>query len=125
MKWMNERRRRRARGSVKLEDDVIDIVGEEDIMITSAELDMIELISEDDSANNKESRRLRRSSRAETDQNIEEFEVFPVEIMEEKQIKKPLGIDNQIICPSCNSRFGISIGVSSTKCPVCEERIDL
>ena len=125
MKWMNERRRRRARGSVKLEDDVIDIVGEEDIMITSVELDMIELVSENDSTNNKESRRLRRSSREETDQNIEEFEVFPEEIMEEKQIKKPLGIDNQIICPSCNSRFGISIGVSSTKCPVCEERIDL
>ena len=58
-------------------------------------------------------------------QNVEENEVFPVEVINEVQIKKPLENNNQIICPFCNSKFGIIIGISSIKCPVCQERIDL
>ena len=125
MKWISEKRKTRIKDSVKLEDDVIDIMGEDDLMVSSAEIDMIELISDDDVIDNKESRRMRRFSRIEKNQNVEENEVFPVEVINEVQIKKPLKNNNQIICPFCNSKFGIIIGISSIKCPVCQERIDL
>ena len=58
-------------------------------------------------------------------EEIEEFEVFPVGIIESKQGKIPLSNNNQIVCPFCNSKFGITIGISATRCPVCEERINL
>jgi hypothetical protein len=125
MKWINEKRKTRIKGSVKLEDDVIDIIGEDDIMVPSTDLDSIELIADDNSSNNKENRRLRRISRIETVKEIEEFEVFPVEVTENKQVKETLNDNNQIVCPFCNSRFGITIGISATRCPVCEERITL
>ena len=125
MKWINEKRKTRIKGSVKLEDDVIDIIGEDDIMVPSTDLDSIELIADDNLSNNKENRRLRRISRIETGKEIEEFEVFPVEVTENKQVKETLNDNNQIVCPFCNSRFGITIGISATRCPVCEERITL
>ena len=125
MKWIREKRKTRIKDSVKLEDDVIDIVGEDDLMISSADIDIIELVSDNDLVDNKESRRMRRFSRIEKDENIEENVVFPVEVIDEEQIKKPVVNNNQIICPFCNSKFGIIIGISSIKCPVCQERIDL
>ena len=91
MKWISEKRKTRIKDSVKLEDDVIDIIGEDDLMVSSAEIDMIELISDDDVIDNKESRRMRRFSRIEKNQNVEENEVFPVEVINEGTNKKASG----------------------------------
>ena len=108
-----------------MEDDVIDIIEEDDLMVSSSEIDMIELISDNDVIDSKESRRIRRFSRMENNQNIKENEVFSVEVINNEQIRKPPVNNDQIICPFCNSKFGINIGISSIKCPVCQERIDL
>jgi subtilisin family serine protease len=124
MKWVSEKRKKRIKSSVKLEDDVIDVIEEDDLMISSAEIDSIELISEDDPIDNKKSRRLRRISRMEKDQKGH-AEVFSVKITDGQEIKDTIVNNNQIICHTCNSKFEIIIGISSIRCPVCQERIDL
>ncbi|MGY8703000.1 MAG: hypothetical protein ACKVGY_01565, partial [Candidatus Poseidoniales archaeon] len=120
-----ERRRKKASGLVLLEDDLVEIIDDNDISIQNNEVELIESVIDNDSRNNKTNNR--RERRASISENIEETQAYEVNISNEKNIeeKKELVINRQIICPTCNARFEALLRVSSMKCPVCEDRIDL
>ena len=125
VKWAGERRRKKASGLVLLEDDLVEIIDDNDISIQNNEVELIESVIDNDSRNNKTNNR--RERRASISENIEETQAYEVNISNEKNIeeKKELVINRQIICPTCNARFEALLRVSSMKCPVCEDRIDL
>ena len=126
-RWVGERRKTKAVGSVKLEDDVVDIIDGDDITISSYEIDTIELVHDEALDNIAEGRRNRRAARAVPSNEFGvEIEVTPLNTKGEENLGKiPTGVNNQIICHSCNARFEVLIGISSIKCPVCGERIIL
>ncbi len=125
IRWVGDRRRKKITDSVLLEDDFVEIIDKNDIMIQNTEIDLIELVTIDESSQNTtEIRRKRRESR-----NIQkEGTIFDVGISTNiivDETKSDVKINKKVICTNCNANFEVLRGVSAMKCPICENRIDL
>ncbi len=132
LRWMRGRRRVEASGTVLLEDDVVDVVDDADIAVKTSEADdvqLVELVDVTEGAAGRKGRRQRRGQVAEAPE-LPPLPMLPPEPAGEAldgtppppelpQLNKP------VICPGCDSRFEVPLGVHITKCPVCGESIGL
>jgi hypothetical protein len=129
-RWVGRRGSIDKDASVVMEDDVVDLVGETDLPISSDEIEVVQDDSNDDSAvSGRDSRRARRDRR-----NSEEDGLLDTAgsgaIEPELEIRMPdypmaPPISGQVTCPGCESRFATEPGVMSMKCPVCGSKIGL
>jgi len=131
IRWMRKRRSFEASGNVLLEEDVVDVVDEDDIAVSTSEdegSNLVELVELDGGGELRRGRRRRRSQAA----PAPEMPPMPVPLPEpstdapettpdpdEPQLNKP------VVCPGCDCRFETLVDVNAAKCPVCGENIAL
>ncbi len=135
VRWINSRRKTAAPGVVMLEDDFVDVILESDISISSSEVELVEEEEVPQSEGASERKR-RREVRARPDQpshlppmpipSIPPPEIMPSEIISETpELPPPVQMNRSVLCHSCEGRFEVPGNLKMTKCPVCDERIDL
>ena len=131
IRWMRRRRSVEASGSVLLEEDVVDVVDEDDLAVSTSEdegSNLVELVELDGGAELRRGRR-RKRSQAVPDP---ELSPMPAPLPEpsadapeatpdppEPQLNKP------VVCLGCDCRFETPPDVHAAKCPVCGENIAL
>ena len=131
IRWMRRRRSVEASGSVLLEEDVVDVVDEDDIAVSTSEdegSNLVELVELEGGAELRRGRRQKRSRAV----PVPEPPPMPASLPEpsadapeappdppELQLNKP------VVCPGCDCRFETSLDVHAAKCPVCGENIAL
>ena len=131
IRWMRRRRSVEASGSVLLEEDVVDVVDEDDIAVSTSEdegSNLVELVELEGGAELRRGRRRKRSRAV----PVPEPPPMPAPLPEpsadapeappdppELQLNKP------VVCPGCDCRFETSLDVHAAKCPVCGENIAL
>ena len=132
VRWMRGRRRTEASGSVLLEEDVVDVIDEDDIAVTTSEADdaqIVELVDINEGAGERRERRELRSSVATAPEALPPLpapetstahEALPEGAPAPSELPP---LNRPVMCPSCSSRFEAPAGVKTTKCPVCDERI--
>jgi hypothetical protein len=131
IRWVSRSRRVDSETEVLMEEDIVDIVEEADIAVDSR---VVELIgTEEDELSGAPGRRARRERRADGGEDP----IVNTEVVEPgtKNLPHTLPLEmtgggeedgsSIAICTGCGGRFAIEIGVSSTKCPVCGERVNL
>ena len=129
--WARRRRALESNSSVKIEDDVVDLIDDSDLAVSANEVEIVAPLKEegeemDDGAARRRSRRSERMS-----SDIEATPEEEVASNEEAEIdafvsKSKLGeTGSQVVCTSCSGRFAVGVGVSSAKCPICDERVSL
>ena len=130
MRWHRKRRAVEDSKSVLLEENVVDLIEKTDLAISSNEVELIEPTALDGEINEiKQTRISRRVKRNEVpdDQKIhlnddlQKVDASNILDMEEKKNAPNISI----ICESCGSKFSISVGIKSTKCPICDNRISM
>ena len=132
MRWYGKRRSIEDSKSVVLEENVVDLIEETDLAVSSDEIELIASPIVDDEIDEvKRTRISRRAMRAENDleqrieinNDIKKIESLEGVEMDNEGLKTSPNVS--IICDSCGSRFSVSIKIKSTKCPICEHRISL
>tara|TARA_B100001175_G_scaffold317752_1_gene336171 strand:- start:6336 stop:11120 length:4785 start_codon:yes stop_codon:yes gene_type:complete len=133
IRWVGGRRREEAAGVVILEEDVVDVIVETDISVSSSDVELVEESEQGPSASSE--RRRRREYRANSDPApfqvplTNESEVFSLPIPVHTPPLPPpdaLGtLNRRVSCHSCGSIFEIEARLSRSKCPVCDEKIEL
>ncbi|MBR79371.1 MAG: hypothetical protein CMA88_01095 [Euryarchaeota archaeon] len=131
LRWVGNRRSMDKESNVIMEDDVVDIVGQADISIGVDEVEIIDggVSEEEDGSSGFESRKARRARRgAKPDSTSPIVHPLPdAAVSNPSESPTPIlgTIGGEVSCGGCGSRFVADTGVSSTKCPVCESRVDL
>jgi len=130
VRWVGRRGSIDKDASVVMEDDVVDLVGGNDLSIGSDEIEIVQDDSNDDTAvSGRDSRRARRDRRNyEEDGLLDTAGSGAIEpVLEIQMPDYPMAppISGQVTCPGCKSRFATEPGVMSMKCPVCGSKIDL
>jgi len=132
VRWMRGRRRTEASGSVLLEEDVVDVIDEDDIAVTTSEADdaqIVELVDINEGAGERRERRELRSSVATAPEALPPLPAPETsaahEALPEGESAPPElpPLNRPVMCPLCSSRFEVPADVKTTKCPVCDERI--
>ncbi len=82
---------------------------------------------EDTGAERRRSRRSRRSGEGDSEEAGDKLGIAPEEVVIAAEIDvSKLGEEGtQVVCKNCYGRFTVGIGVSSAKCPLCDERVSL
>ena len=115
--------------SVGMEDDVVDLVGGEDISIGSDEVEIVHDEDEVVAVSGRDSRRERRNKRKSEmevplgDDGSETIEPMLEMPYPDSPFASPVAV--QVTCSGCGSRFATEPGIVSMKCPVCGSRIGL
>ena len=131
VRWVGRRSSIDEESNVVMEDDVVDLVDESDLSIGPDEIEIVhnEQLEEFDESG-RESRKARRERRktgiAEPSEPADNQSIdSDIEVLD----SPPIGIANpvvgQISCYTCGSKFVTEPGISSTKCPVCNSKIEL
>ena len=139
VRWIGSRRRTSAPGLVMLEEDVVDVILETDISVSSSEVELVEEEEEEGASlgEGASERKRRREGRARSG-HAESLPPLPPpaitpppagmpipEGSPKTDFPPPLQMNRSVLCDSCGGRFEVSSGLKMTKCPVCDERIDL
>ncbi|MFL2956033.1 MAG: S8 family serine peptidase [Candidatus Thalassarchaeaceae archaeon] len=136
--WMGGSRKKKAKGSVMLEEDVVDVIDEDDIFVEPEDTSLLVEIVENEPMDTRSSRRIRREMKS----NVAEMATPNTPpIVPEQVVAEPLPALNQelqgldlpeliplnrlVICPECSSRFEVSKELTVTRCPICAIRIDM
>ena len=134
VRWMKGRRRTEASGTVMLEEDVVDVIDEDDIAVTTSEVtdaQLVELVDINEGAGDRRERRERRSQVAAAPEPLPPLPPVPAPDAPEAPPEGALvppelpPLNRPVMCPSCSSRFEAPSDVKMAKCPVCDGRIDL
>ena len=131
VRWMKGRRRTEASGTVMLEEDVVDVIDEDDIAVTTSEVtdaQLVELVDINEGAGDRRERRERRSQVAAAPEPLPPVPApdAPEAPPEGALVPPELPpLNRPVMCPSCSSRFEAPSDVKMAKCPVCDGRIDL
>jgi len=134
VRWVNSRRKTAAPGIVMLEEDFVDVILESDISVSSSEVELVE--EEVPQSEGTSERKRRRESRARPDQpgdlpsmpipSIPPPDIVPSEIISRSpELPPPIQMNRNVLCHSCEGRFEVPGNLKMTKCPVCDERIEL
>ena len=122
-----------------LEEDVVDVILETDISVSSSEVELVEEEEEEEASlgEGASERKRRREGRARS-AHAESLPPLPPpaitpppagmpipEGSPKTDFPPPLQMNRSVLCDSCGGRFEVSSGLKMTKCPVCDERIDL
>jgi len=134
-RWIGRRRRTSAPGVVMLEEDVVDVILESDISVSSSDVELVEEeVVQSEGASERKLRREIRSQPAPTsplpplpppDMAITPPNVPIAGGVENSELPPPMPMNRNVLCESCGSRFEVSSGLKVAKCPVCDERITL
>jgi hypothetical protein len=117
-----------------LEEDVVDVIDEDDIAVTTSEVtdaQLVELVDINEGAGDRRERRERRSQVAAAPEPLPPLPPVPAPDAPEAPPEVALVLpelpllNRPVICPSCSSRFEAPSDVKMAKCPVCDGRIDL
>ena len=128
--WARRKRALESKSSVKIEDDVVDLIDDADLAVSANEVEIVVPLKEEagQDEDGAAKRRSRRSERMSEDVEVSEeggLEPEEAEIVAGVAVSKLGGAGSQVICTSCSGRFTVGVGVSSAKCPICDERISL
>ena len=129
VRWVGRRGSIDKDASVVMEDDVVDLVGGEDISIGSDEVEIVHDEDEVVAVSGRDSRRERRNKRkSEKEGPLGDDDSETIEPMLEmpnpdSPLASPVAV--QVTCSGCGSRFATEPGIVSMKCPVCGSRIGL
>lgn len=127
IRWIGRRGAIDKDSSVMMEDDVVDLIGDNDLSVGS---DEVEIVDDEDRVKSGTGRssRIERRERRKSAEGSDPVEREPVEIG--LAVPNPPSVMNnqitgQISCSVCGSKVILESGVSSMKCPICESRIEL
>tara|TARA_B100000959_G_scaffold269400_1_gene315119 strand:- start:762 stop:5738 length:4977 start_codon:yes stop_codon:yes gene_type:complete len=127
--WARRRRALESQNSVKIEEDVVDLIDDSDLSVSLSEVEVVAPIEEeeDTGAERRRSRRSRRSGEGDSEEAGDKLGIAPEEVVIAAEIDvSKLGEEGtQVVCKNCYGRFTVGIGVSSAKCPLCDERVSL
>ena len=129
--WARRRRALESKDSVKIEDDVVDLIDDSDLAVSANEVEIVAPLKEesdemDDGAARRRSRRSERMSgdiEVATEEEVASDEEAEIDAFVSKSKLGETG--SQVVCTSCSGRFAVGVGVSSAKCPICDERVSL
>ena len=131
IRWASGRTGKRITGVVILEEDVVDVIVETDISISSSEVELVEE-QKTDSRNVAERRRRREYRSSNLASPLPELGgsgEFAIPVPKHSPpLPPPLplaGANIGVSCQSCSSIFEIELGLKKFSCPVCGEKIKL
>ena len=131
IRWVSGRTGRKISGVVILEEDVVDVIVDTDISVSSSEVELVEE-QKMDSQNATERRRRREyrsSSSAKSVPFVADSGEFAIPVPEHSPPLPPplplIGTNTSVSCQSCNAIFEIESGLKKFSCPVCGEKIKL
>lgn len=131
LRWASRRRAIEDEDAVLMEDDVIDLIGGSDLSIDSNEVEIVDSL-EVTNPTGADERRARRARRGDSDSVYEpslseEISTKPLpEIPAQMAAVLNTGsVSRPVVCGNCDSRFVVSSELAFTRCPVCEERVNL
>lgn len=119
-----------------LEEDVVDVILESDISVSSSDVELVEEeeVEQSEGASERRRRREIRSQPAPTgslpplpppDMAVPPPNMTIPGRVEDSDLPPPIPMNRSVLCGSCGGRFEVSGGLKVTKCPVCDERISL
>jgi hypothetical protein len=131
IRWASGRTGKKISGVVILEEDVVDVIVETDISVSSSEVELVEE-SGTDSQSTSERRRRREYRSNNSAQSLPELHSSDKFIIPVPKHSAPLplpvplnGANVRVSCHSCSSIFEIELGLKKFICPVCGEKIKL
>jgi hypothetical protein len=130
IRWASGRTGKKVTGVVILEEDVVDVIVETDIAVSSSDVELVEESSSD--SQNASERRRRREYRSSNSANslpeIDDSREFAIPIPMHSTPPPPSALNSaniRITCHSCSAIFEIELGLKKLSCPVCGEKIKL
>lgn len=121
-----------------LEEDVVDVILETDISVSSSEVELVEEEEEELALGEGASERKQRREVRARSASADPLPPLPLPAMTPPpagmkgpegspkiEFPPPAQMNRSVLCNSCGGRFEVSSGLKMTKCPVCDERIDL
>lgn len=129
--WASRRRAIEDEGAVLLEDDVVDLIDASDLSVNSGDVELVQPLELELDSSGAEVRKARRERRSEPEPvadspDLEEIGTKPPPIMSVEMLgSSSAPVSRPAVCSNCGGRFVISTKLSSTKCPICHERVHL
>jgi len=131
LRWVGRRRAIEDDNAVLLEDDVVDLIDSSDLSVSSEDVELVRPLEPEQDSLGAEGRRARRERRSEAgpvadSPDLEEMDVKPPPVMSAEMVgTAPASVSRPAVCSSCGGRFVVSTKLSSTRCPICRERVHL
>jgi subtilisin family serine protease len=131
LRWLGRRRAIEDDGAVLMEDDVVDLIDDSDLSISSEDVELVRPPEPGQDSIGAEGRRARRERRSESEPisdapALEDVGTKPLPELPAK-MRGPSSalVSRPAVCSNCGGRFVASTKLSSTRCPICEERVPL
>ena len=131
IRWVSGRTGKKVTGVVILEEDVVDVIVETDISVSSSEVELVEEQKTDsqNATDRRRRREYRSSSSAKSLPELADSGEFAIPVPKHSPpLPPPLpltGANIGVSCQSCSSIFEIEPGLKKFSCPVCGEKIKL
>tara|TARA_B100000959_G_scaffold287484_1_gene372734 strand:- start:14079 stop:15302 length:1224 start_codon:yes stop_codon:yes gene_type:complete len=129
VRWVGRKRLVDESESVLMEEDVVDLIEQTDLAVGSNEVEVVVSDEPESELSGSAGRRARRESRIGTEEGGSEG---PVEMEAVKPIPSiPTKLDppsadqasRPVVCVNCGGRFVLSSSLTSTRCPICDEKV--
>lgn len=129
VRWAGRKRLVDESESVLMEEDVVDLIEQTDLAVESNEVEVVVSDEPESELSGSAGRRARRESRIETEEGGSEG---PVEMEAVEPIPSiPTKLDppsadqasRPVVCVNCGGRFVLSSSLTSTRCPICDEKV--
>ena len=131
IRWATGRTGKEIAGVVILEEDVVDVIVDTDISVSSSEVELVEeqKTNSQNATDRRRRREYRSSNSAKTLPDLADSGEFAIPIPKHSPpLPPPLPLEGANIgvsCQSCSSIFEIESGLKKFSCPVCGEKIKL
>ena len=131
LRWVGRRRAIEDDDVVLLEDDVVDLIDSSDLSVSSRDVELVQPLEPEQDHLGAEGRRARRERRSESgtvadSSDLEEMVAKTPPVMSvEMAGTASVSVSSPAVCSNCGGRFVVNSKLSSTRCPVCQERVHL
>ena len=110
---------------------MVDLISDSDLSISSGDVELIRPPEPEQDSIGAEGRRARRERRSESEPvadapALEDLGTKPLPALPAKMLgPASASVSRPAVCSNCGGRFVASTKLSSTRCPICEERVSL
>ncbi len=131
LRWVGRRRAIEDDDAVLMEDDVVDLIDDSDLSISSGDVELVRPPEPEQDSIGAEERRARRERRSESEPvadapALEDLGTKPPPALPAEMLgPASASVSRPAVCSNCGGRFVASTKLSSTRCPICEERVPL
>ncbi|HJO85053.1 MAG TPA: hypothetical protein QF671_05740, partial [Candidatus Thalassarchaeaceae archaeon] len=131
LRWVGRRRAIEDDDVVLLEDDVVDLIDYSDLSVSSRDVELVQPLEPEQDHIGAEGRRAQRERRSESgtvadSSDLEEMVAKTHPVMSvEMAGTASVSVSSPAVCSNCGGRFVVNSKLSSTRCPVCQERVHL